>query len=81
MIKRPLGVTVVCWILIIVAVLSVVGSIFILVNPDKIAAIQAQSDLSRSLLHFYLAFSIINPVINFIVAVFMLHNSNGARHV
>lgn len=79
--KRPVGVSVVCWVLIVLSVLGLIGAIYMLASPSAFEKLEAQQGLSDSLIHYNLSISIISPIVNLILSILMLRAVNLARHI
>jgi hypothetical protein len=79
--RRPLGVSIICWIIIVLSIISLVSTILMISTPERMAVIVAQSKVSPKLLHYNIIASLVSVVINFILAICMLNGMNWARHV
>lgn len=79
--KRPKGVSVVAWILIIYWGISLLLAILMLVDAAKVA--EAEHHLygfSRSMTHYTLAVNFLAPLANIIIGIFLLKGANWARY-
>lgn len=81
--KRPIGVAVVSWIVIIYWSINLLLALLIAVNADKLTMIQQhlRIDFSPAMACSILTMFFINPAINITMGILMLNGINWARYV
>ncbi|OGO92715.1 MAG: hypothetical protein A3F10_03560 [Coxiella sp. RIFCSPHIGHO2_12_FULL_42_15] len=80
--KKPAGVSVVSWVLIIYWGISLILAILMAANAHKIAQMQRELyGFSNSLMQYVVVMNFLAPVVNLTLGILMLKAVNWSRHV